>query len=131
MKKKRNNVFTDLSVLAVMLVYLFVAATHIFFIPRQYAPLITKKVSRNSIFKRKKETFANVPLAENEIKRPDKSICEDKNNTTDAIKSVLQFFVLLLFVPLVWQRRPKFPTNFLGWSELPRHTFLSLQIIRI
>ncbi|MES2267207.1 MAG: hypothetical protein V4520_10625 [Bacteroidota bacterium] len=131
MEIKRYKIFTDVSVIAVMLVYFFVAATHIFFIPRQNVPLITKKVSGNSIFKRKKETFANVPLAENQIKRPDKSIFEDKNTTADAIKSVMQFFVLLLFIPLAWQRRPKFLTSFLSWSGLPRHTFLSLQIIRI
>lgn len=121
----------DIAVLTVMALYFFVATTHIFFISQQRDQLTKQHVAGNSIFKRKTEVSAGRTSDQTLLKRPDKSTFEEKNSVTDVLNSVGRFFILLFILPLSWQLRTRFYFRLLNEAALPRHTFLSLQIIRI
>ena len=117
--------------MTVMTVYFLIATSHIFFIPQQNAIAFSSNLTGNSIFNRKSEIFTANSQQQKLVQRPDKSTLEDKRTIRDAIKSMVSFFIVLLFMPIVWQLKPDFCTNEYKWAHLPRHTFLSLGIIKI
>ncbi|RFZ84149.1 hypothetical protein DYU05_00490 [Mucilaginibacter terrenus] len=131
MKKTHHSQIVDFTVLTVMVFYFLVATTHIFFLSHKRDQLQNKQVTGNSIFKRRMEITSGSASQPTQIKRPDKSTFEEKNNVSDIIIMAARFFVLLLFISLTSPLNSRFSLLKKDITTLPRHTFLSLQIIRI
>ncbi|MFA6246149.1 MAG: hypothetical protein WC615_04360 [Mucilaginibacter sp.] len=131
MKNKQATLPQNILVLVLLAVYFFTASTHVFFIPcltkgAHHAPL-----SHNSIFKRKQEYHVGAKKELSFIKRPDKSIFEERKAVSDSIRSFLNFFTILLFISLVWRLKPKLFADVSGHLYHPTHSYLSLCVIRI
>ncbi len=89
-KPTLNNNHTGLKVMLLLLVYLMVSSTHIFFM---HKTVPAKKHNYNSIFKRESENAIN-------LQRVDKStVNQSKKSYKGIIKNIKLFFTVLLFEP--------------------------------
>jgi hypothetical protein len=128
LKTHQNIIVRNLSVMMVLIVYFFIATSHVFFVPKQTDII---HLTGNSIFKRKSEKFSVAPQQQHLHHRPDKSTLENKKTVSDAIKSMVSLFIILFLVVLVGRSRPIYYTYNKNNAYLPRYTFLSLGIIKI
>ena len=125
MKKKQAAFSRNILVVALVVVYFFMASTHIFFIPCLTQGVSHAALSHNSILKRRPENHLSF------VQRPDKSIFEERKVVPDSIKSFLRFFTILLFIPLVWRIKPKWLVDVPNHLSLRFYSYLSLCVIRI
>jgi hypothetical protein len=106
-KQSRTDIFKKLQVLLIAACYIFIAVSHIFFLPRLTGPVTEAAISHNSIFKRKTETTVTSLAHANFFQRTDKFIMNDKKSAIDLLNLVVGSFILLLFAQQLWKFKPK------------------------
>jgi hypothetical protein len=108
MQSSNTDIVKKLQVLIIAACYIFIAVSHMFFLPR-LTELGSKAValSHNSIFKRKSETTIAAASHINFFQRTDKFIVNDKKSVIDLLNMVVASFILLLFARLIWKLNPK------------------------
>ncbi|WP_183565897.1 hypothetical protein [Mucilaginibacter sp. SP1R1] len=111
--------------------YIFIAVSHMFFLPRLTELNSKAALSHNSIFKRKPETSVTSVNHINFFQRTDKFIVNDKKSAIDLMNIVISSFILLMFARLVWRLNPKqFFT--LRWSAVNyQYSYLSFCTFKI
>lgn len=128
-KKQKENLFKDFLIVAVAVIYLLIAVTHIL-----YLPCLTQSVkatsAQNSIFKRKVENIIADHSRPSLLQRTYKFVLEKKKSLTSIISSVNVFFVVLFLVPLIRELKPRYPVNS-PWPTIHQHTLLSLCTLKI
>lgn len=115
----------------VMVFYLLIASSHVFFLPRLTESRSTHSTALNSVFKRKIESVRSSFNESSYVQRPDKSTLEEKKSVIDLISAIVGSFILLFFALQLWKLNPKqFIRNF---RLIPgdQYTYLSLCTFRI
>ena len=109
--------------------YLFIAVSHIFYLPPAGQNNVQKPVSANSIFKRR-STDKNQPESPN-LKRPDKSTFEEKKKVLPDIGQLVTLaFILTHFGESGFSVTPKsFPRNYLLTNR--QYSYLTFCTFRI
>lgn len=93
--------------MSVMVFYLLIASSHVFFLPRLTELRGAHSTAFNSVFKRKIETVRSSFNESSYVQRPDKSTLEEKKSATDWLTAVIGSFTLLFFVFQLWKLSPK------------------------
>jgi hypothetical protein len=106
-KQSRTDIFKKLQVLLIAACYVFIAVSHIFFLPRLTGPVTEAAISHNSIFKRKTETIVASLSHANFFQRTDKFVMNDKKSAIDLLNMVVGSFILLLFALQLWKLNPR------------------------
>ncbi|QEM06454.1 hypothetical protein DIU31_024145 [Mucilaginibacter rubeus] len=94
----------QLNTLLLLVVYLFVVITHIFFVPRHAHISAKTKSGYNSIFKRKIDDGFATKLAL--LKRTDKTVLNDKKNANSLILFYAGAFLMLFLGNLRFSKAP-------------------------
>ncbi|WP_413669978.1 hypothetical protein ACEN9X_08600 [Mucilaginibacter sp. Mucisp86] len=131
MKKRKHEASKSLLVMSVMIFYLLIASSHVFFLPRLTQLRSTHSTAFNSVFKRKIETVRSSFNESSYVQRPDKSTLEEKKSVTDLISAVVSSFILLFFALQLWKFNPKQLIRNFGLIPRYQYTFLSLCTFRI
>ena len=131
MKQSRSDIFKKLQVLFIAACYIFIAVSHIFFLPRLTGPVAEAAVSHNSIFKRKTETTVASLSHVNFFQRTDKFIMNDKKSAIDLLNMVVGSFILLLFAQRLWKLNPQRLLT-INWSATDsQYSYLSFCTFKI
>jgi hypothetical protein len=125
------NTVKKLQVLLLSACYIFIAVSHMFFLPQLTELKGKVSLSQNSIFKRNPETSVGSVNHSNFFQRTDKFIVNDKKSPIDMLKIVIGSFILLLFARLVWKIDPKhFPV--FHWPPVNhQYSYLSFCVFKI
>ena len=131
MKQSRSDIFKKLQVLCIAACYVFIAVSHIFFLPRLTGPVPEAAVNHNSIFKRKIETIVTSISHTNFFQRTDKFVMNDKKSAIDLLSMVVGSFIILLFVQRLWKLNPQRFLN-INWSVTDsQYSYLSFCTFKI
>ena len=131
MQTSNINKVKKLQVLLVSACYIFIAVSHMFFLPRLTELNGKASLSQNSIFKRKPETTIATISHINFFQRTDKFIVNDKKSAIDLLNIVVGSFILLLFARLIWKLNPKHFRAF-HWSAVNhQYSYLSFCTFKI
>lgn len=132
MQSSNTDKVKKLQVLVIAACYIFIAVSHMFFLPR-LTELSSKAtaLSHNSIFKRKAEATVAAASHINFFQRTDKFIVNDKKSVIDLLNMVVGSFILLLFARLIWKLNPEHFRTF-HWSAVNyQYSYLSFCTFKI
>ena len=131
MQNSSTDIVKKLQVLLIASCYIFIAVSHMFFLPRLTELSDKAASSHNSIFKRKLETTVVTISHINFFQRTDKFIVNDKKSVIDLMSMVVGSFILLLFARHIWKLNPKHFLT-LNWSAVNyQHSYLSFCTFKI
>lgn len=127
-KRKLNKLNTSI-LLFLTVTYLFIAVSHIFYLPPNNLSSSQKHVAANSIFKRR-VTDKNQRESPS-LKRPDKSTIEEKKKVLDDITQLVSVaFILTYFGESLLSVKPEpSPHNYLLANR--QYAYLTLCTFRI
>ena len=131
MKQSRTDIFKNLQVLFIAACYIFIAVSHIFFLPRLTGPVTEAAISHNSIFKRKSETAVASLAHANFFQRTDKFVMNDKKSAIDLLNLVVGSFILLLFAQQLWKFKPKHLHTYYWLVPDSQYAYLSFCTFKI
>lgn len=131
MQNSNTDIVKKLQVLLIAACYIFIAVSHMFFLPRLTELSSKAASSHNSIFKRKAETTIAMISHINFFQRTDKFIVNDKKSVIDLMSMVVGSFILLLFARNIWKLNSKHFLTF-NWSTVNyQYSYLSFCTFKI
>ena len=129
METFKNSSSGKFFLLFVTTTYLFIAISHIFFLPHYNVDNTTNPVVSNSIFKR--HTSGKNQQETSQLRRTDKSTLEEKKKLISniTILATIAFLLISIFGLFKVSASPLFPRNYLFFNR--QYSYLSLCTFRI